>query len=246
MKLTTAIQAFKKIKLNELSIRSWYCPICLMHRYFIRLRHDEINIRCLSCRSSAVTLSIASVLEELNLNLKNIDIYELSSRGPLFKFLKKNNCKLTYSEYYMDTPLGEFKNGIQCQDVQHLTYKDKSFDLCTSTDVFEHVPNDLLGFRDILRVLKKNGVFVFTVPLHAATETVERAKILPNGDVKHILSPEYHGDPITESDSILAFRNYGQDIVQRLKSLGFSQAEIVQPRIFQAWGASRSVVIAHK
>ena len=53
-----------------------------------------------------------------------------------------------------------------CQDVQHLTFDDAEFDICTSTEVFEHVPDDIKGFKEIYRVLKDDGVFIFTVPIH--------------------------------------------------------------------------------
>ena len=44
-------------------------------------------------------------------------------------------------------------------------YGDASFDLCTSTEVFEHMPDDLNGFSEIRRVLRPGGRFVFTVLL---------------------------------------------------------------------------------
>jgi ubiquinone/menaquinone biosynthesis C-methylase UbiE len=32
--------------------------------------------------------------------------------------------------------------------VQRLSFADASFDLCTSTEVFEHVPDDRAGLRE--------------------------------------------------------------------------------------------------
>jgi ubiquinone/menaquinone biosynthesis C-methylase UbiE len=54
-----------------------------------------------------------------------------------------------------DEKLGERINGIFNQDVQHLTFSDASFDVVTSNQVFEHVPDDIKGYAECLRVLGK-------------------------------------------------------------------------------------------
>ena len=48
-----------------------------------------------------------------------------------------------------------------------LPFEDASFDLVCAFDVIEHVEDDLAAFRELSRVLKPNGVLVFSVPLHA-------------------------------------------------------------------------------
>ena len=117
------------------------------------------------------------------------------------------------------------KNSVVCQDVQNLFLNDESFDLVTSTEVFEHVPDDSKGFSEIYRVLKKDGYFIFTVPLSDKPKTVERCLLQPDGTIIHQLEPEYHGDQIRGQGRVLAFRNYGLDITERLESCGF-HAEI--------------------
>jgi len=172
-------------------------------------------------------------------------VYELSARGPLFRYLAENAGNLTCSEYFEDVPRGEFHNGVQCQDVQQLTFADESFDVCTSTEVFEHVPDDLRGFAEIRRVLKPNGVFVFTVPFINESNTIERAILEPNGKIKHLYAPEYHIDPLRQKP-LLAFRDYGADIVNRLRKVGFADAKIVMPDGDIPWGYARRVVVAHR
>lgn len=231
---------------RKLAIRIIYCPVCASRRLAIRLDTNEISVRCLTCRASAVTISLVAVLRRVAPNLETKQVYELSSRGALFNYLVRNSGKLTYSEYFDNVAPGEFWNGIQCQDVQNLTYPDESFDVCTSTEVFEHVPDDLKGFSEIRRVLKPDGIFVFTVPLLNENETVERARLTPTGEIQYLLSPEYHGDPIRGHKPVLAFRNYGQDIVDRLHSQGFINAEIVLQGEEIPWGYVRPVVIAYR
>jgi SAM-dependent methyltransferase len=177
--------------------------------------------------------------------LQHRDVYELSARGALYQWLQRQGATLTGSEYFPNVASGNYCNGVLCQDVQALSFADNSFDLCTSTDVFEHVADDYKGFVQIARVLKPGGVFIFTVPLTGGEATIERARVTQSGSIEHLLPPEYHGDPVGQSGRILALRNYGNDIVERLCQAGFSGAEIIQPR--QHWfGSGRAVVVATK
>jgi hypothetical protein len=65
---------------------------------------------------------------------------------------------------------------------------------------------------------------VFTVPINEVPETVERAKI-EKGEIVHMIEPEFHGDHM-RSKGILAFRNYGLDIKQKLEKAGFRNVEL--------------------
>lgn len=235
--------ALSLLQLSELAVGLAECPLCARQRLFVRLANNEIAIRCSACGASAVTLSLIAVLRALP--LRNMNVYELSARGALFRFLQRQALQVTGSEYFPGIISGHCRNGILCQDVQALSFADASFDLCTSTDVFEHVADEAAGFREILRVLRPQGRFIFTVPLSAAQATVERATMNVDGTISNWLPPEYHGDPIGASRQILAFRNYGSDIVSRLRTAGFASAKIVVPQ-FSVWKVARPVVVAFK
>ena len=242
---------FKALSLTDwrkIAIRYMFCPVCASKRPMIRLNTNEISVRCLSCRASAITMSLVTVLRRIVPDLGNKEVYELSSRGALYNFLTRNSKKLTFSEFYKDVPPGDYFHGIQCQDVQNLTYDNESFDLCTSTEVFEHVPDDLKGFSEISRVLRPPGVFIFTVPLSNRFETIERARLSSGGEIEHLLPPEYHMDPIRGHKPVLSFRNYGQDITNRLTGQGFYHAEIIVPDKEKdiPWGYANAVVAAYK
>ena len=138
---------------GAVAIRRFRCPIC-SSRLLLRLSRTEIGVRCLGCATSAVTLSMVSVLHAERPGFRNERVYELSSRGPLFAYLRREVADLAFSEYFDDVPPGEYRDGVQCQDIQRLTHADARFDLVTSTEVFEHVADDRKGFAEIRRVLR--------------------------------------------------------------------------------------------
>jgi SAM-dependent methyltransferase len=212
----------------------------------VKLRNDAVGIRCIRCGGSAIHMSIAQTLAEALPDFASRRVYELSSGGAFFEYLRRRCRHLTCSEYFDDVPLGEFRNGIQCQDVERLTYEASSFDLCTSTEVFEHVPDDLRGFRELFRVLRAGGLLLLTVPLADGGRTVERARRLDDGKVQYLLPPAYHGDRIRGKGEVLCYRDYGLDIVERLRASGFSKARLVSLGKHRWWGLARRVVLAVK
>ncbi len=170
-------------------------------------------------------------------------VYELSTQGPFFRYLCRKFQSVTGSEYWPDVPPGDWRDGYQCQDVQMLTYADDSFDLMTSTEVFEHVAVDMQGFREAHRVLAPDGLMVFTVPIALRRRTIERA-IVKDGEIHHIEEPEYHDDHIRGRKRVLAFRSYGADIVDRLLEAGFRHASINKMAMGHFDGEGRAVIVA--
>lgn len=86
---------------------------------------------------------------------------------------------------------------------------------------------------------------MFTVPLTEEPQTVERA-VLADGVIRHLLEPEYHGDVIRGQGQVLCFRNYGRDIVDRLKGCGFRDARLMSVDGTDRWGYATKVVVAEK
>ena len=243
--------SFGKLKkaLDILDVRSLRLKVsrCPMHgnSVFVKLNNSLLGVRCVVCGAAPIATSIASVLVKYEPDFVDKRIYELSSRGAFFEFLNKNVKDLVCSEYMEDVAPGESVNGVQCQDVQKLTFDDAEFEVCTSTEVFEHVPDDISGFKEICRVLKDDGVFFFTVPLYDEEETVERATI-KDGEIIYLMEPEYHDDSIRGVGKVLVFHDYGQDIVDRLLSAGFSSVDIIVEKDSAGFGYEKSVIVARK
>ena len=221
--------------------------MCPLHgrSIFVKLDNTMLGVRCVLCGAAPIATSIVNTLVKYEPDFAKKKIYELSSRGAFFEFLKKNAEDAIFSEYMDDLLPGESVNGVMCQDVQHLTFGDDTFDICTSTEVFEHVPDDVRGFKEISRVLKSDGVFIFTVPLYDAEKTVNRVS-MEEGEIKYLMEPEYHDDSIRGVGKVLVYREYGRDIVERLLRAGFGSVDIVEENDSAGFGFSKNVIVAHK
>ncbi|MEM1141458.1 MAG: methyltransferase domain-containing protein [Pseudomonadota bacterium] len=169
----------------------------------------------------------------------------MSSTGPLVEMLQRSVRNLRTSEYLDGVESGSEVDGVRCENVERLSLADASFDLCTSTEVFEHVEDDGAGFRELYRVLRPGGKTVFTVPLNLEGPTIERA-VRVDGKLIHRLPAEYHDDLLRGQNQVLAYRTYGRDIVQRLLDAGFSDARIDETQVGVYFGFGRGVVIAEK
>jgi SAM-dependent methyltransferase len=82
------------------------------------------------------------------------------------------------------------------QNLEALTYADQSFDIVITSDVMEHVRLDDRAHREIQRVLRPGGVYLFTVPhFRDRRDTFVRVQVTdpsdPSKDV--FLTGEFRG-----------------------------------------------------
>ena len=236
-------QVIRIARWSELGIAIERCALCSFP-ISLRLSDSEIGVRCPRCRASAITQSLVEALQARISDLTHKDTYELSSSGPLVTYLKAHSRSLAVSEYFDEVAPGSASmSGVRCEDVQQLTFRDASFDLCTCTEVFEHVADDLKGFSEVWRVLRPGGLFVFTVPLTSSSTTIERT-VLRDGKRTNVLPVEYHGDRL-RGPHVFCFRNYGNDILERVIASGFHKAEFYVPQRM-LFGYARRVIVAEK
>ncbi len=221
------------------------CTICGKNTMFLSFDghaapHVRERLHCASCKSVSRQRHVAlemlraferkeTSLQEARAFFRTLKIYSASSGDAMSQVLGKDNSNYVVSEYFPDVPAGEKKNGVQCQNLEALTFKDSEFDVVITEDVLEHVVNFKKALSEIHRVLKKGGFHIFTVPLLLDSPTVERAIVEQTGTIKHLLPPEYHGDPIR--GEILAFRTFGYDIFSMLSEIGFDAT--LSPTFFQ-------------
>jgi GT2 family glycosyltransferase/SAM-dependent methyltransferase len=110
------------------------------------------------------------------------------------------------------------------QDLEALTFGDASFDVVVTSDVMEHVRLDDRAHREIRRVLKPGGIYLFTVPHFRDQPTLVRVEVVdpdrPEKD-RYLTEREYHGDANAEEGRALSYRSYGTDLDATLEALGF-------------------------
>jgi SAM-dependent methyltransferase len=147
---------------------------------------------------------------------KNLRILEPCSRGPQALFLKEK-----FDFYAPEFDLEKIKAGADPRkyaDLQALAFKDETFDIIIASEVFEHVREDVKGFREVFRTLKNGGTFLLTVPYnHQLEKTNIFVKINGDRDV-FLVPPRYHGG----GGNTLAYREYGRDLLGLLNSIGFA------------------------
>jgi len=126
----------------------------------------------------------------------------------------------------METQLATVFDGqgrIRFEDVTRLTMDDGSLDVVVSFDVLEHVPDYRAALAEFARVIRPGGRLVLTAPfIPDNASTIVRARIGDDGEVEHMLEPEYHGDPVT--GGILCFYHFGWDLVDDARDAGFGNA----------------------
>lgn len=217
------------------------CNLC--RGPIVRIGRGRFNLRCIVCRSTFIHRALAHVFDKFSFDEK-ITIYELSTHGSIYKYFRKRFRNLTTSDYFDTVPPGTMRDGRLIQNVEKLSFFDESFDVVTSTEVFEHVARDVSGYKEVHRILKRGGKFIFTVPLEdlSREKTIERAYLKSDGTLEHVLPPEYHGDYLRKG--ILAYRNYGMDIYETLKVSGFAEVKIYN--VFTQYNFAKAVICCIK
>ncbi|HWN42155.1 MAG TPA: methyltransferase domain-containing protein [Thermoanaerobaculia bacterium] len=152
-------------------------------------------------------------------------IYLTEQTTALFRYLRERHPNAMGSEY-LGHAIGfgeQNAAGIRNESVTCLTFADASFDAVISLDVFEHVPELQRALAECHRVLRPGGSLLFSVPFQQEhQENLVRAVVDGNGEIRHLLPPEYHGDPL-HSEGCLAFYCFGWELLDQVRAAGFAE-----------------------
>ena len=231
-----------------------FCNICgeNTHFYYKDKALYRESLTCMKCLSTSRYRSIArGILKFLKDSIKinarslselsnnnvydSISIYDtqipfkyLSCAYPIPSVLQEKRwINLSLSKFDQKLKLGKkLTSNVSIQNLEQLRFKDSSFDLVITSDVMEHVRLDYLAHREIHRVLKMGGYYIFTVPHDFSMEdSLTRVDIIePNDATKDdfILEPEYHGDVNADQNKgALSYRVYGKSLIKELNRIGF-------------------------
>ncbi len=156
----------------------------------------------------------------------DVRIFGAEAVTPFALLLRGLFCRYLGSEYAKDEAAKAALFPIQHQDLENLTLPTASFDLVTTNEVLEHVPNLDAALRELARVLVPSGWHVGTFPFAYNWPIGDvRARVV-NGCVVNLKPEERHGNPVDPDGGSLVFETPGWDIVERAKSAGFSEAHM--------------------
>lgn len=163
-----------------------YCSICGINTLMVI---DLKNLRgtgfCLLCAANSRNKCLAEIIKKITFikliynDIDNIKLKKLISKINVNSYSLKTILKLFRNKDFWiyeprsigaicnvmnpDLKGGEFFKNIRFEDLQSLSFKDTTFDMILNQDVLEHVENYPLSFKEIYRVLKPNGVHIFTI-----------------------------------------------------------------------------------
>jgi SAM-dependent methyltransferase len=171
---------------------------------------------CGKCGSIPRERALMFCIEKFYPNWRELTIHESSpeSRGTSLRLAKEARNYIA-SQYYPNIHLGEMHNGFRNENLESLTFRDETFDLHVSQDVFEHVLDPVKGFKEISRTLKPGGAHIFTTPLvNKASPTTWCARRSDAGTIEYLTQPpEFHRNPISTDGSLVTV-HWGYDITQ--------------------------------
>ena len=194
------------------------CPICETEVTFAaRYSWFRDHLLCPICRSIPRERALMVCIEEFCPQWRTAAIHESSpvERGASAKLRQAPGYVAT--QYDPRTAPGERSpNGWISQDLESQTFADETFDLVVTQDVFEHVFDIDSALREIARTLRPGGAHVLTTPLvNKAKPTEARAERRADGSVHHLAPPEYHGNPVDPSGSLVTW-HFGFDLAARI------------------------------
>ncbi len=202
-----------------------YCSCCrsdTMFRAYDEWLRDHYV--CSSCGSIPRQRHIQFVLDRYMQGWEDLKIHESS---PSNDFIGRHARDYTSSQFFTDVPPGDVHDGVRCEDIENLTFGDATIDVFITQDVLEHVFNPERAIQEIHRVLSPGGAHVFTAPKHKGlVETVQRARLRPDGSIDHLCDAEYHGSPIGDH-RVLVTHDYGQDFETLLSRWSGASAEVI-------------------
>lgn len=186
---------------------------------------ETIKAGHLISRNRAILLALVEYERTITKPLqgRNCKVYAPEALTDFALYLRSIFPRFIGSEYTETTSEKDAIWPIVSEDLMALTFPHSSFDVVVTSDVLEHVPDLDRSLAEIHRVLVPGGVTLSTFPFSFLRKGILRARS-EQGQVIHILSPQYHGNPMRPDEGSLVFEVPGWDIVDRSLSAGFSDA----------------------
>jgi len=187
------------------------CPVC-EHKFRKMLPYgnqgqgNRLCPRCLSLeRHRLLWLYLNHNTDFFKQNYKMLHIAPEQPFLKRFKALKN----IDYTTADLESPIADVK-----MDIRDMPFEDNTYDVIFCNHVLEHIDNDSLAMKELLRVLKPGGWAILQVPMDRSLEkTYEDFSITdPKEREKHFGQYDH-------------LRVYGLDYRERLETAGFEVIE---------------------
>ena len=150
----------------------------------------------------------------------------------LWRAMSSLNCDLAASDFFAPdmasgTLVQRGSTTVRHEDMTNCSYESERFDCVVHNDVLEHVPQYRLALRETARILKPDGLLLFTAPFFVERDvTAVLASVTETGEViHHVQPPEWHGDHLR--DKILAYYHFGWSLLEDIEAAGFARARVL-------------------
>jgi SAM-dependent methyltransferase len=223
------IRFFHKVSLYS-PAKQAECNICGWGgRAFLDNTYHK-GVVCPNCGTTFAHRLLWATIQAKRIDLSNKKVLHFACEGSI----RKHISKMTNEYYTADFLAPGYDYGKLTYprlDISNmLQIESNAFDVVIAMDVLEHVYNDTKAFEEVYRVLKKGGIFLFSIPqLDTGKKTIENL---------NDLSDEKRTELIGQKDH---WRIYGMDISEKIKNPGFS-LEIVTPDKFDSTTVKKNVL----
>ncbi len=203
---------------------SGICPLCENASIFNMMVPGQYrSLKCAICGSSSRNRALWLAINEIRPNWRKLIIHECSPGWDLVSLKLYQGCKnYRASQYDREYDFGtrNIPTELHCkkydsENIESQTYEDALFDMVVMQDVFEHIFDPISATREIARTLKHDGILIMSVPVVERNRLSRRRARLKQGEIHHVLPPEYHGNPIDKSGSLVTI-DWGWDIAYQL------------------------------
>lgn len=182
------------------------------------MRHRTLAaalLRVLSARSGRPLAAIRDIDADA---LQGLAVLDTDAFSPISQRLK-HLPGYTISSFRPDLSFdAEIAQNYFNVNLEKMGFPSSSFDIVLTSDVMEHVRGIDAAHREIARVLKPAGHYVFTVPYDPAIPGHRILVDTKGPEDVFLVPPQYHGDPL--SGGILAYRVFGQQLFDDLRRCG--------------------------
>ena len=217
--------------LDSVTVDKKFCPICNNEfQTFLPFgEHLRKNARCPCCHSleryRAWWFFYTNHTDLFNND--KVSVIKVLHFAPE-KFLYDKFSSLSHIDYW-PVDIDQSVYGIRdVIDIQNIRYQDETFDIIICNHVLEHIPDDHRATKELLRVLKKDGIAYITCPLYYSPETTL--------EISEYNTPELRLKYYGQHDHL---RKYGKDFSLRLERDGFIVKTICPNKDFTDYELSR-------